>query len=71
MTIKEFEEAAEIWYSRTHRLREYMEDESKPLLKRAKALLLFNRMVKIMMNVTQVYIKLAIPKLNKYQKGSV
>ena len=68
-----FDIVAESWYQRTHRLREYSEDESKDANKRAQALGLFFIMyLRMVGNILPMSIKLSqllMPK--EYTKGGV
>ena len=66
----EFMNVAESWYKRTHWLRRYFQQESYPMYKRMKALILFVVMTKRMQSVTLVYTKMNMPVLRTvFQSG--
>jgi len=60
-TRQEFYDFADIWYQRTHKLREIWQDKNQNTLKREKAYLLFKVMLKRVMQLTQVAIKINQP----------
>ena len=60
-TRQEFYEFADIWYQRTHKLREIWQDKNQTTIKREKAYLLFKVMLKRVMQLAQVAIKINQP----------
>ena len=67
-----FDIAAETWYQRTHRLREYLEDESKPSHKREQAKNLFLAMYIRMQEVVRVSVARSMPNPpNHFERGGI
>lgn len=60
-TRQEFYDFADVWYQRTHKLREIWQDETQATVKREKAYLLFKVMLQRVMKLTQVAIKISQP----------
>ena len=61
-TRQEFYDFADVWYQRTHKLREIWQDEKQAKAKREKAYLLFKAMLQRVMKLTQVAIKIEVAK---------
>jgi threonyl-tRNA synthetase len=64
-TKAEFWEVAEMWYKRTHKLREIWQDYGVSDKRKVKAFYLWNIMVKRMLKVNQVAIEINTPKAPK------
>jgi len=60
-TKEQFYNFADVWYQRTHKLIRVCQDENIDLVKREKACLLFNIMLKRVMKLTQVANKINQP----------
>ena len=60
-TREEFYDFADVWYQRTHKLREIWQDETQATVKREKAYLLFRVMLKRVMKLAQIAIKINKP----------
>ena len=60
-TRQEFYEFADVWYQRTHKLREIWQDETQAKVKREKSYLLFKVMMQRVMKLTQVAIRINKP----------
>ncbi len=59
--IHQFYEFADVWYQRTHRLREIWQNEDENVYKRVKAFLLYIEMYKRMMKLFQIAIRISQP----------
>ena len=57
-TRQEFYDFADVWYQRTHKLREIWQDETQTTTKRERAYLLFKIMFERVMKLAQVAIKI-------------
>jgi len=68
MKEKEFWDMANNWYQRTHRLREFAKDQSKPYEKRQKAFNLFLNMVNRMLKITKVASSISKEKSSRFAK---
>ena len=68
MKEKEFWDMANNWHERTHRLREFAEDESKPYDRRRKAFYLFLDMVNRMLKITKVASYISKEKSSRFSK---
>ena len=60
-TREEFYEFADVWYQRTHKLREIWQDKTQSTVKREKAYLLFRVMFKRVMNLSKIAMKINQP----------
>ena len=60
-TRQEFYQFADVWYQRTHKLREIWQDQTQAKVKREKAYLLFKVMMQRVMKLTQVAIRINKP----------
>lgn len=61
-TRTEFYKFADVWYQRTHRLREIWQDENETSIRKEKAFYLWDVMYKRVMKLVQVAIKINQPK---------
>ena len=68
MKEKEFWDMANNWHQRTHRLREFSEDQSKPYDKRRKAFRLFLNMANRMLKITNVASSISKEKSSRFAK---
>lgn len=72
ITISEMEQIGEIWYQRCHMLREYWQDESRPLDKRAKAYGLWTVMFRRTLFIAKVLNRAKTPKFTgKFEPGGI
>lgn len=69
MTREELDDIAANWYHRIGRLNYISNDQSEPVKRRAKALMLWNEMFKRMQLITQIYIRLNTPKAPQFPLG--
>jgi len=71
-TISQIEEAGDIFYQRTHKLREIWQNELLPETKRGKAARLFFIMQNRVLNIAMQIYKARMPKAPvKYEKGGI
>jgi len=71
MTRKEFDDTAENWYQRVHKLNAIRLNESETNLRRAKASKLWVEMAKRMMLITEILLKANTPKAPKFKPGGI
>lgn len=70
-TKDQFWQAADNWYQRTHKLREVFQNPEASDIKRMKAFVLWNIMIRRMMKVKDKAIEITQPKPFKFPKGGI